>query len=213
MQMSCPIPCSTTSITAETVPLPLCFTFIFLLNCCLCLFLRGCWQINTYWRTPLSKLLRLAGSCQKRKIQLDASLMWSSSTEFTVDLRIEPSLVVMCWWNWLELVCAQENAHVLGFCSCASYKGDASLFVHLLPSSQERGAASKWHGNSSVCLRPADAGGRGCTNDSSPEVLSDWLPSSSYTNIIIVLCQGDFRVSAGCDGSKDFVDLEFFYWL
>lgn len=84
------------------------------------------------------------------------------------------------------------------------------LFIYCLRLRRE-GPHLNDTGNSSVCLRPADAGGHGGTNDSSPEVLSDRLPSGSYTDTTIFLCQGDFRVSAGCDGSKDFVNLEFFY--
>lgn len=62
-----------------------------------------------------------------------------------------------------------------------------------------------------MCLRPVDAGGHDGTNDLSPKVLSktDFLQVPTQISFIF-LCQGDFKVSVDCDGSKDFVNLDFF---
>lgn len=67
--------------------------------------------------------------------------------------------------------------------------------------------------NSSVCFRAGGAGGHGSTNDSSPEVQSetDFLQVPTQISFIF-LCQGDFKVSVDCDGSKNIVNLEFFCW-
>lgn len=86
-----------------------------------------------------------------------------------------------------------------------SYKGEPSLFTVFI-SGKERPALNK-SGSSSVCLTPVAGGGCDGSNDSSPEVLTDQLPSGSYT---IITCQGDFKVSVDCDGSKDFVNLRIF---
>lgn len=74
----------------------------------------------------------------------------------------------------------------------------------------EEGPHVKESENSSECFR---AGGHDRTNDSSPEVLSETGFLQVPTQIsFIFLCQGDFKVSVDCDGSKDVVNVEFFCW-
>ena len=58
----------------------------------------------------------------------------------------------------------------LGFSSSVSYKGDLSLFTAFISGKGEPHLNET--DNSSMCLRPVNAGGHDATNDSSPEVLS-----------------------------------------
>lgn len=64
-----------------------------------------------------------------------------------------------------------------------------------------------------LCGLEQGAGGQEGTNDSAPEVLSetDFLQVPTQISFIF-LCQGDFKVSVGCDGRKNVVNVEFFCW-
>lgn len=77
----------------------------------------------------------------------------------------------------------------------------------------EEGPHPKESDKSCECFGAGGAGGHDCTNDSSPEGLSDTDLLQVSTQISFkFLCQGDSKVSVDRDGNKDVVNVEFFCW-